>query len=144
MKEIIIIIRNSIQRFFYKTIFKKIFFLINPETIHHHAVLLGKILGSNPVTRKLTACFFNYRNPMLEQTICNIHFQNPVGLAADAFKKIALGASLVQLITGMIFEGPQLISEMNQGLVKILKLKGFRNISEAIGSAHHSRGRTIR
>jgi len=37
--------------------------------------------------------------------------------AEDAYKKIKLGASLVQLITGMIFEGPQVISEINQGLV---------------------------
>jgi dihydroorotate dehydrogenase len=54
--------------------------------------------------------------------------------AKDAYKKIKLGASLVQLITGMIFEGPQLISEINQGLVKLLEQDGYKNISEAIGS----------
>lgn len=53
--------------------------------------------------------------------------------AEDAYKKIRLGASLVQLITGMIFEGPQLISEINQGLTKLLKKDGFKNISEAVG-----------
>ncbi len=53
--------------------------------------------------------------------------------AEDAYKKIKLGASLVQLITGMIFEGPQLISDINLGLVKLLEKDGFRNISEAIG-----------
>ncbi|OGY24905.1 MAG: dihydroorotate dehydrogenase (quinone) [Candidatus Woykebacteria bacterium RBG_13_40_7b] len=53
--------------------------------------------------------------------------------AEDAYKKIKLGASLVQLITGMIFEGPQLISEINYGLVKLLRKDGFTNISEAIG-----------
>lgn len=54
--------------------------------------------------------------------------------AEDAYKKIKLGASLVQLITGMIFEGPQLISEINRGLVKLLKQDGYTNISQAIGS----------
>ena len=34
-------------------------------------------------------------------------------LASDAYKKIKLGASLIQLITGMIFEGPQLAGEIN-------------------------------
>ena len=53
--------------------------------------------------------------------------------AEDAYKKIKLGASLIQLITGMIFEGPQLISEINQGIVKLLKKDGYKNISEAIG-----------
>ena len=51
----------------------------------------------------------------------------------DAYKKIRLGASLVQLITGMIYEGPQLISEINRGLVKLLKKDSFKDISEAVG-----------
>lgn len=55
--------------------------------------------------------------------------------AEDAYKKIKLGASLVQLVTGMIFEGPQLIGEINQGLVKLLQQDGFTNISQAIGKA---------
>ena len=53
--------------------------------------------------------------------------------AEDAYKKIKLGASLIQLITGMIFEGPQTISEINQGLTKLLKREGYKNISEAVG-----------
>ncbi|HCI05156.1 TPA: hypothetical protein DEX28_00215 [Patescibacteria group bacterium] len=54
--------------------------------------------------------------------------------AEDAYKKIKLGASLVQLITGLVFEGPQLVSEINRDLVKLLKEDGFKNISEAIGA----------
>lgn len=54
--------------------------------------------------------------------------------AKDAYKKIKLGASLVQLITGMIFEGPQIISEINQGLVELLEKDGFFTIKEAIGA----------
>jgi len=53
--------------------------------------------------------------------------------AEDAYKKIKLGASLVQMITGMIFEGPQVISDINLGLAKLLKADGYKNISEAIG-----------
>lgn len=56
--------------------------------------------------------------------------------AKDAYEKIKLGASLVQLITGMIYEGPQLISEINQGLVQLLKEDGLDHISEAIGMAN--------
>lgn len=53
--------------------------------------------------------------------------------AKDAYRKIKAGASLVQLITGMVFEGPQAISEINLGLTKLLKIDGYKNISEAIG-----------
>lgn len=54
--------------------------------------------------------------------------------AEDAYRKIRNGASLVELITGMIFEGPQLISEINQGLAQLLEHDGFKNISEAVGA----------
>lgn len=53
--------------------------------------------------------------------------------AEDAYKKIKAGASLIQLITGMIFEGPQVISQINRGLVVLLERDGFENIAEAVG-----------
>lgn len=53
--------------------------------------------------------------------------------AEDAYEKIKAGASLVQLITGMIYEGPACIKKINKGLVALLKKDGYRNISEAIG-----------
>jgi len=56
--------------------------------------------------------------------------------AQDAYEKIRQGASLVQLATGMIFEGPQLIGEINRGLVDLLHHDGFETIAEAVGSAH--------
>lgn len=51
----------------------------------------------------------------------------------DAYRAIRQGATLVELITGMIFEGPQVISEINRGLVECLTHDGFKNISEAVG-----------
>lgn len=57
-----------------------------------------------------------------------------VSNAEDAYKKIRLGASLVQLITGLIYEGPQLVSEINSGLARLLKQDGFASISEAVGT----------
>ncbi len=57
--------------------------------------------------------------------------------AEDAYKKIRVGASLIELITGMIFKGPQAVSEINQGLVTLLHRDGFKNISEAIGADNH-------
>lgn len=54
--------------------------------------------------------------------------------AEDAYRKIRLGASLVQIITGMVFKGPQIIGEINYGLVRLIKKDGFGNIAEAIGA----------
>ena len=54
----------------------------------------------------------------------------------SAYMKIKLGANLVQLFSGMIYEGPQVISEINRGLAMLLKKDGFKNISEAVGSFH--------
>lgn len=59
--------------------------------------------------------------------------------AEDAYAKIRAGASLVQLATGMIFRGPQVIGEINRGLVALLKHDGFTNISEAIGATHRTK-----
>lgn len=56
--------------------------------------------------------------------------------AQGAYEKIKHGASLVQLITGLIYEGPQLIGEINEGLVQLLEKDDYSNISEAIGAYH--------
>lgn len=53
--------------------------------------------------------------------------------AEDAYRKIRKGATLIQMITGMVFEGPQVISEINKGLVKLLKRDGFKTLGEAVG-----------
>ncbi len=56
--------------------------------------------------------------------------------AEDAYRKIKLGASLVQLITGLIYEGPTLVAQINNELPKLLERDGFKNITEAIGSGN--------
>jgi len=54
--------------------------------------------------------------------------------AKDAYEKIKCGATLVALITGMIFEGPQLIGRINRELAELLAADGFASIQEAVGS----------
>ena len=53
--------------------------------------------------------------------------------AQQAYTKIRLGASLVEIITGVIFNGPQLAAEISYDLSKLLERDGFKNISQAIG-----------
>jgi len=53
--------------------------------------------------------------------------------AKNAYTKIKLGATLIQLITGLIYEGPLLPAEINSDLSDLIKKDGLKNISEAIG-----------
>lgn len=53
--------------------------------------------------------------------------------AQDAWEKFCAGASLVQLYTGFIYQGPGIVSEINKGLQKILKREGMGSLDEAVG-----------
>ena len=53
--------------------------------------------------------------------------------AEDAYEKIKAGASLVQLVTGLIYGGPLAIKRINQGLVKLLARDGYTSIADAVG-----------
>lgn len=53
--------------------------------------------------------------------------------AADAWEKICAGASLIQLYTGFIYEGPGVARRINDGLAEILKQEGFATLDEAVG-----------
>jgi dihydroorotate dehydrogenase len=53
--------------------------------------------------------------------------------AEDAYEKIKAGASLVQVYTGFIYEGPSMIRRINKGLIEKLHRDGFKSISEAVG-----------
>ena len=53
--------------------------------------------------------------------------------AADAWEKIAAGASLVQLYTGFIYQGPCVAKAINDGLATFLEKAGFENLQDAVG-----------
>jgi len=54
--------------------------------------------------------------------------------AQTAWERICAGASLIQLYTGWIYEGPMLVPAILEGLSAQLDRHGFRQISEAVGS----------
>ena len=57
-----------------------------------------------------------------------------IASADEAYRRIRAGASLVQVYTSLIYEGPALAREINEGLIKRIKADGFDHISEAIGA----------
>jgi dihydroorotate dehydrogenase len=55
--------------------------------------------------------------------------------AADAYSKIKAGASLVELYTGLIYQGPGIVKQIKRGLVELLIKDGFKSIEGAVGTA---------
>jgi len=53
--------------------------------------------------------------------------------AEGAYEKIRAGASIVQLYTGLVFEGPSVARDINRGLLELLDRDGFDSIDEAVG-----------
>jgi len=58
-----------------------------------------------------------------------------IASAEDAYGHIRAGASLVELYTGLVYQGPGLVESINRGLAALLRRDGFRSISEAVGTA---------
>jgi dihydroorotate dehydrogenase len=58
--------------------------------------------------------------------------------ADDAWGKITAGASLVQIYTGLVFEGPDITKKIVTGLRGKLERSGMKNLQEAVGSTLQS------
>lgn len=58
--------------------------------------------------------------------------------AEDAYEKIKRGAHLVDMITGLIFNGPQVVGQINYDLAQLVARDGYRNVSEAVGAYHRT------
>jgi dihydroorotate dehydrogenase len=59
-----------------------------------------------------------------------------VGSGADAYAKIRAGASLVQLYSMLVFEGPPLVRRIKRELAALLARDGFTSVVDAVGADH--------
>ena len=90
---------------------------------------------SGAPTRKVSTAMVHYAYKKYAQRFTIIGVGG-VFSAEHAYEKIRAGASLVGMITGVIFEGPQVVGKINKGLIKLLDEDGFMSITEAIGADH--------
>ncbi len=74
----------------YKYILKPLFFLFEPETIHHFVFKFLKIIFRIPGIKPLVRNHYVVQDPRLERTVFGITFPNPVGLAAGFDKDAKL------------------------------------------------------
>lgn len=97
--------------------------------------LPGAVSGV-PVCQKMDDCI-----RALYQVMPSGRFQiigvGGIASAEDAYRKICLGASAVQIYTAMVYNGPGILKTINMGLLKLLENDGFSKIEEAVGSANH-------
>lgn len=55
---------------------------------------------------------------------------------ADAYERIRAGASLVQLYTALVYEGPGVVGRIKRELAELLRRDGFANVAAAVGAEH--------
>ncbi|MET0252353.1 MAG: quinone-dependent dihydroorotate dehydrogenase [Novosphingobium sp.] len=58
-----------------------------------------------------------------------------IATAEDAWARIRAGASLVQLYSAMVYEGPGIARRIVNGLARLMRRDGFSSIAEAVGTA---------
>ena len=100
----------------------------DPEEIKH--ATKGNFSGKPTEKRSNELIALAYKNYHEQLVIIGC---GGVFTAEDAYKKIQLGASLVQMVSGLIYEGPQVVAAINLGLARLLARDGFASISEAVG-----------
>lgn len=61
-----------------------------------------------------------------------------IASGADAYARIRAGASLVQLYTSLVYEGPALITRINHDLAACLSRDGFTRLADAVGADHRA------
>ncbi|KAL2088466.1 hypothetical protein ACEWY4_015365 [Coilia grayii] len=61
-----------------------------------------------------------------------------VASGQDALDKIRAGASLVQLYTALVYQGPPVVTKIKRELEQLLQEQGFASVSEAVGADHRS------
>ncbi|WP_262692363.1 quinone-dependent dihydroorotate dehydrogenase [Kordiimonas aestuarii] len=60
-----------------------------------------------------------------------------IASGADAYAKFRAGASLVQLYSALVYDGPGLVSKINRELAALLKADGFASVADAVGVDQH-------
>jgi dihydroorotate dehydrogenase len=57
-----------------------------------------------------------------------------VDSAKEAYRRLRAGASLLQIYTALIFQGPSLVREINRGLGELMARDGVESLEEVIGA----------
>jgi dihydroorotate dehydrogenase (fumarate)/dihydroorotate dehydrogenase len=92
----------------------------------------GSVAG-RPVAALIDQCIYELRKRMPPRRFIIIG-GGGVFNAEDAYRKICLGASLVQVYTALIYEGPGVVKRINRGLSRLLARDGYERLQHAVGT----------
>ncbi len=109
-------------------------FGLNTPTKQIQQIGMGGLSGRPlraPSTETLAKLYQLARKQPVETTLIGV---GGIDSVESAWEKITHGASLLQLYTGLIYEGPGLLRQLQHGLHLKLKAHGFQHLSEAVGS----------
>ena len=120
--------KYNIDGFVISNLTKKRSGLINEKGLELKGGISGPVLAKK--SNKLIAYVFRKTRGRFAIIGCG-----GISSGKDAYEKIKCGASLVELITGMIYQGPGIIKNINRELVELLERDGYSNVSEAIGAS---------
>lgn len=96
---------------------------------------LARIPGSvsAPVTLSNTQATIRDWYGRIDRTRLALVAVGGICSAEDAYRTIRLGASLVQVYSALVYQGPGVVRSIKQGLAALLERDGFRHVSEAVG-----------
>lgn len=93
----------------------------------------GGISGAPVRARSTEVVRFIYKETQGKLPIVGV---GGIFTAEDAWEKITAGASLIQVYTGWIYEGPWMVRRILQGLLQKLDAEGLKSIQQAVGIGH--------
>ena len=101
-----------------------------PETLSHHNRAERGGLSGKPIENRAT----DLVRFVAERTAVPVIGVGGISDATGAYEKIRAGASVVQLYTGLVYEGPTIARDINRGLLELLDRDGFDSIEAAVGA----------
>jgi dihydroorotate dehydrogenase len=106
-----------------------------PESLTHPSKSEGGGLSGRPLMEPSTKVLADF----YQLTAGKVVLVGVGGVASghDAYRKIRAGASLVQLYSALVYEGPGLVNQINRELAACLRKDGFGRLKEAVGADFH-------
>ncbi|WP_295495469.1 quinone-dependent dihydroorotate dehydrogenase [Sphingorhabdus sp. EL138] len=101
-----------------------------PELVSRHAVEAGGLSGA-PLRDMAQQRIIDFRKA--SGRLMPLIGVGGIASAQDAYARIRAGASLVQIYSALVYQGPGLARRINKQLARLLQADGFTNIAKAIG-----------
>ncbi|WP_044398920.1 quinone-dependent dihydroorotate dehydrogenase [Lacinutrix sp. Hel_I_90] len=118
----------------YKLLLRPLFFLFDPEKIHHFTFSLIQFTSKIPGVPGVFRSFYAIENPKLERNLFGLTFKNPVGLAAGFDKNAVLYNELANFGFGFIEIGTVTpLAQEGNPKKRLFRLKDDKGIINRMG-----------